>query len=59
MKKKDPLAVALGSRGGRKTAKRGKAYYKRIGAIGDAAQGKKKPLDYVRSPSEIPILNAL
>lgn len=41
MKKKDPLAVALGKRGGTKTAKRGKEYYQEIGRKGNAAQGKK------------------
>ncbi len=40
MKEKDPLAVALGRRGGRKTAKRGKDFYREIGRKGNEAQGK-------------------
>lgn len=41
MKRKDPLAVALGARGGAKTAQRGKEFYREIGKKGNTAQGHK------------------
>jgi general stress protein YciG len=41
MRKKNQAAVELGRKGGSKTAKRGKEYYREIGRRGNKAQGKK------------------
>jgi hypothetical protein len=42
-KEKDPAAVSLGRRGGRKTAKRGAAYYKEIQALRKNKKGGRPP----------------